>query len=153
MLIYIGADHRGFALKENLKPVLKNLGYEVADVGAAVLTPDDDYPVYAKLVAEKVSASPADVRGILICGSGFGVDEAENKFPNVRSALASSPDHAYQARHDDDANVLAIAADFINEGIAEKMVKVFLATPFAKEEKYKRRLGEVGEIEDKTINH
>ena len=69
MLIYIGADHRGFALKENLKPVLKNLGYEVADVGAAVLTPDDDYPVYAKLVAEKVSASPADVRGILICGS------------------------------------------------------------------------------------
>jgi ribose 5-phosphate isomerase B len=147
MLIYIGADHRGFALKEHLKPILQNQGYEVMDVGAPTLVPDDDYPVYAKLVAEKVSAAPAEVRGVLICGSGFGVDEVANKFPGVRSALASSPDHAYQARHDDDANVLAIAADFMDEANAEKMLKVFLTTPFAKEEKYERRLGEIGEIE------
>ena len=108
MIIYIGADHRGFALKEHLKTILKTDIYEVVDVGAKEVVPDDDYPVYAKLVAEKVSEAPADAKGILICGSGFGVDEMANKFPRVRSALAMSPDHVYQARHDDDANVLAM---------------------------------------------
>ena len=147
MIIYIGADHRGFALKEHLKAILKNDIYEVVDVGAKTLVPDDDYPIYAKAVAEKVSAAPADAKGILICGSGFGVDEAANKFTRVRSALASSPDQVYQARHDDDANVLSLAADFVDEPTAEKIVKVFLTTPFAHEPKYQRRLDEMGEIE------
>ena len=149
MLIYIGADHRGFVLKESLKVFLKNEAYEVADVGATQATPDDDYPDYAAIVAGKVSMAPDDARGIVICGSGFGVDIVANKFPRVRSALASSPDHAYQGRHDDDVNVLAIAADFTDEENAEKMVKVFLATPFAKEAKYTRRLEKITEIENK----
>src|SRR5579859_2456998 len=100
MTIYLGADHRGFALKEQLKAALQQDGFDVVDLGAETLVPDDDFPVYAGKVAEKVSAAPMDSRGILVCGSGFGVDIAANKFPHVRSALASSPDHAYQARHD-----------------------------------------------------
>ncbi len=147
MIIYIGADHRGFKLKEHLKTILKGDVYEVVDVGAKEIVPDDDYPIYAKAVAEKVSLSPSDTKGILICGSGFGVDEVANKFTRVRSALASSPDQVYQARHDDDANVLALAADFVDEPTAEKIVKIFLTTPFAKEPKYQRRLDEIGEIE------
>ncbi len=147
MIIYIGADHRGFALKEHLKEFLKSHAYEVEDVGAVSLVPDDDYPTYAKLVAEKVSGAPDDVRGILLCGSGFGMDIAADKLPLVRAALPMSPDHAYQARHDDDANVVVIAADFMEPAMAEKVIQVFLSTPFARDEKYLRRLKEVGEME------
>jgi len=148
MTIYIGADHRGFLLKEHLKPFLKGLGYEVMDMGAEALVEDDDFPVYASAVAKKVAESPAEARGVVICGSGFGVDIVANKFKGVRSALAMSPEHAYQARHDDDANVLALAADFIVDGtVAEQISKVFFATPFAREDKYSRRLEEIEKTE------
>ena len=83
-----------------------------------------------------------------MCGSGFGVDIAANKVRGVRAGLAMSPDHAYQGRHDDDINVLAIAANFVDETAAMKIVKVFLTTPFAGEDRYKRRLGEIAKEED-----
>jgi len=147
MTIYLGADHRGFNLKERLKRELENEGYDVVDCGAPELVPDDDYPDYSSAVAAKVSAAPDAARGIVICGSGFGVDIVANKFNGVRAGLATSPDHAYQGRHDDDVNVLAIAADFTDEAAATNIVKVFLTTPFAKEEKYTRRLQKIGQIE------
>lgn len=148
MTIYLGADHRGFALKEALKKSLSGEAYTVVDVGASEYIKEDDYPTYAKLVAEKVSANPLEARGILVCGSGFGVDIEANKFNGVRSALPMSPDHAYQARHDDDANILALAADFIDETTAMKMVTIFLSTPFAHEERYQRRLDEISKTEN-----
>lgn len=147
MIIYLGADHRGFALKEKLKQMLAGEAYEVRDLGAASLVPDDDYPVYARAVAENIEKNPNEDRGVLLCGSGFGMDIAANKFPGVRAAMPTSPDHAYQARHDDDANVLIIAADFTDEPTAQKIVKTFLSTPFAKDERYRRRLGEIEESE------
>jgi ribose 5-phosphate isomerase B len=147
MVIYIGADHRGFALKEQLKDALKNDAYEVVDMGAPALAPTDDYPDYAKLVAQKVSEVPSSARGILICGSGAGVDVVANKFLDVRSVLGISTDHVYQARHDDDVNVLSIASDFIEPDTALKMVKIFLSTPLAADEKYARRLQKISEIE------
>lgn len=147
MTIYLGADHRGFNLKECLKPVLKNDGYDVVDAGALAMVADDDYPDYASAVAKQVAAAPDAARGIVICGSGFGVDIVANKFDGVRAALAMSPDQAYAGRHDDDANVLALAADFLDEPAAQKIVKVFLATPFAREEKYLRRIQKIGKIE------
>ena len=115
MIIYIGADHGDSILKRRSKAALKNDGYEVIDLGAARSMPDDDYPDFARAVAEKVSAGTAasEVRGIVICGSGFGVDIVANKFQGVRSALAMSPDHIRRRRQDDDVNVLALAADFI----------------------------------------
>lgn len=148
MTIYIGADHRGFALKEKLKAVLSNEAYTVVDLGAAAYDQNDDYPDFARAVVEAVGKNPGEDRGILICGSGFGVDIAANKFPGIRSVLPSSPDHAYIARHDDDANVLAIAADFTDESVAQKIAKTFLVTPFAKEERYKRRLEKIAKSEE-----
>jgi ribose 5-phosphate isomerase B len=76
------------------------------------------------------------------------MDIAANKVKGVRAALAMSPDHIYQGRHDDDVNVLALAADFITPEDAVKMVKVFLTTPFAKEARYARRLEKIAEIEN-----
>jgi ribose 5-phosphate isomerase B len=153
MTIYLGADHRGFALKEKLKQMLLDEAYDVVDCGAATLVPDDDFPDFAKAVAEAVGKNPESAsnedgsRGILICGSGFGVDIAANKFPGIRAALPSSPDHAYVARHDDDINILALAADFVDETTAGKIVKTFLSTPFAKEPRYQRRLEKIAGFE------
>lgn len=146
MLIFIGADHRGFRLKEMLKNFLKEGGYEIVDKGDAQYVEDDDYPDFAKEVAKEVDADPEARRGILICGSGVGVDVVANKFPRVRSALVSSNDQTFAARHDDDANVLSLAADFTTEEDAKKIVKVFLATPFSGEEKHKRRIQKISEL-------
>ena len=148
MNIYIGADHGGFALKAQLEAELKNDGYAVFDVGDEQLIKDDDYTDFARAVAQNVAQDPAGRRGIVICRSGFGVDIAANKVKGIRSALAMSPDHIYQGRHDDDVNVLALAADFITPEDAIKMVKVFLTTPFAKEERYTRRLAKIADIEN-----
>jgi ribose 5-phosphate isomerase B len=153
MTIYIGADHRGFALKEKIKEALKNAGREVVDLGSAELTPGDDYPDIAGAVARKVSAASADgahgddARGIVICGSGFGVDIVANKFNGVRSALAMSADHIRAGRHDDDVNVLSLAADFITPEKAIEIVEVFLATPFENTEHYLHRLAKIADIE------
>jgi RpiB/LacA/LacB family sugar-phosphate isomerase len=153
MNIFIGADHRGFRLKEQLKDILKNDGYTVTDVGAAEYNGNDDFPDFAKAVAEQVSKAPEDTRGIVICGSGTGVDIVANKFPRIRSVLAISPDHVNMSRHDDDVNVLSIAADFTNEMAVMSILKVFLTTPFAKlEERYTRRLRKIEEIEGRKEN-
>ena len=100
-----------------------------------------------KRLRRKLGSAKDGSRGILICGSGFGVDIAANKIAGVRSALAESAEHARIARHDDDANILALAADSTSIAAAERIAKVFLETPFAGEERYKRRLTEIKEIE------
>ncbi len=134
-------------MKARIKDALKSQGYEVVDLGAEKMIADDDYPDYAAAVAHKVAEAPEAGRGIVICGSGFGVDIVANKTNGVRAGLAMTPDHAYQGRHDDDINVLALAADFVDEAAALNIVKVFLTTPFAKEEKYSRRIAKIGKIE------
>jgi len=153
MIIYLGADHRGFALKEKLKAALTNEAYTITDLGAAALDQNDDYPDYARAVAEAVGKNPSvgddndGDRGILICGSGIGIDIAANKFPGIRCALSTLPDQIYAARHDDNVNVVAIAADFTDEATALKLVKTFIATPFGKEERYERRIEKISKFE------
>jgi ribose 5-phosphate isomerase B len=148
MTIYIGADHRGFALKESIKQALVGEGREVVDCGAPASDPADDYPDFASAVAEKVAAGGDDARGIVICGSGFGVDIVANKYKGVRSALAMSADHVHAGRHDDDVNVLSIAADFVKLEDALGIAHAFLSTPFeSAEARFTRRLGKIAEIE------
>lgn len=148
MLIYLGADHRGFSLKELIKADVKGQGYDVADMGAETYNEGDDYPLFAKLVGEKIRSDPENSRGILICGSGVGMDIVVNKFKGVRAGFALVPDQVYAARHDDNINALILAVDFIEEPEAKKMVNVFLATPFGGDERYRRRLQEIAEIEE-----
>lgn len=147
MIIYIGADHRGFYLKETLKRTLVADGYDVIDLGNTESNPDDDYSDCAAAVAQKVAGTGEEVRGILICGSGIGVDVTANKFKGVRSALAISADQIRAGRHDDDVNVLSIAAEFTEEKTALEIARVFLGTPFGKEERYMRRLDKLAKIE------
>ncbi len=160
MIIFIGADHRGFELKDKLKNWLSQNGHQVEDVGAESLDMDDDYPKYAEAVAQRVSVSdtPTDYnpteqegaqarRGIVICGSGVGVDIVANKFDGIRSGLGINSDQIKSARVDDDINILAIAADSTDESTAIEMVKVFIETDFETAERRTRRLNEIKEIE------
>lgn len=151
MIIYIGADHQGFELKNHLKGILAQRGYTVVDLGNQSLDPDDDYPQFAKKVAEKVSIDFERSKGIVVCGSGVGVDIVANKYPNVRSALAATPDQAFDSRTDDDTNVLALAARYASKEIAEKIVLTWIQTPFAEEERHMRRLKQIGEIEVEAV--
>lgn len=147
-MIYLGADHKGFELKEKIKIWLTEWGYDHEDMGAFELDPIDDYPIYAKKVAESMVES--DDRGILVCGSGVGVDEVANKFDSIRSGLAINKEQVQAARNDDNINVLALASEFTTEEEAKEIVKVFLDTEFADEERFNRRLKEVGEIEEEN---
>ena len=153
MLIYIGADHRGFALKEYLKKYLQGDGYEVIDFGNSKLDENDDYVDFAIGVAKEVSKDPSLGEGILICGSGVGVDMVANKFRNVRSSLCFSPDQAMAARNDDSVNVLSIPADFVDEDKAKKIVAVWLQTKFDGEQNHTRRVKKIEELELRNLNY
>lgn len=142
MNIFIGADHRGFRLKEELRIWLIQSGYEVTDLGAADLLPTDDYPDYAVAVAQKVITTE-DSKGIVICGSGVGVDIVANKVKGIRSALGSSVEEIKSGREDDDINVLALGADYTDFEKAKLLIKTFLETPFKNEERYLRRIEKI----------
>lgn len=153
MLIYLAADHRGFFLKESLKKHLKDAGYEVADFGNKEKDESDDYVDFAIAVAKEVSKDPSFGKGILICGSGVGMDVVANKFRNVRASLCFSPDQAMLARAHDDANVLVLPADFLDEEVAKKIVFVWLQTQFDQNPHHQRRLEKLNDLEAKTLNY
>ena len=148
MLIYIGADHVGFNLKESLKNFLKENGYEVIDVGNYHYDKDDDYPDFAALAAHAVSQDSINRRGVLVCGSGAGMNIVANKFEGVRAVSVNNPEQAKLSRNDGDSNVLTLAADFIDEKIADEILDVWLKTPFSGDERHKRRLKKIMEIEN-----
>lgn len=151
MVIYLGADHRGFELKEHLKNALSRRGYPVVDLGAAVYDETDDFTDIAAALAKKVSENRETSKGIILCGSGVGVTVVANKFPNVRAALVATPDQAFDSRNDDDANVLALGANYLDAATAEKIAVTWLATPFSKEPRFVRRLQELTKIEADTL--
>lgn len=142
MKIYIGADHRGFELKEKMKPWLTAQGHEVVDCGNTVLDPVDDYPDFAFAVAERVVGEPQS-RGIVVCGSGVGVTVAANKIKGARSTTATSAIEVQRGREDDDINVLALSADYVGEVDAQKMITAFLSTGFKNDARHARRLNKI----------
>lgn len=127
--IYIGADHAGFALKQKLVAELKRLGYEPVDVGPAKLDPLDDFPDFAKPVAEAVSEGKA-ARGVLTCGSGLGMAYTANRFAHVRAAVAWSPEIAELSRKHNDANILVLPARFVTDAQGMDILHKWLDTGF-----------------------
>jgi len=143
MNLFIASDHRGFELKEKIKDFLSLEGHSVVDLGNHKYDKNDDYPDFAKEVAEKVSADPEETRGILLCGSGVGVDIVANKFKGVRSALAFSPEQITMAKSDDDVNIISLPSEFLDEERAKEIINAWLNTKFSEEEKDKRRIGKI----------
>jgi len=127
--VALGADHRGFALKEDLKRWLGARGHEVIDCGPASAA-RVDYPDYAFKVARAVARRQAE-RGILICSTGIGMSIAANKVRGVRAALAGTARLARLSREHNDANVLCLGADFVSAAQARRIAGVWLRTGFA----------------------
>lgn len=145
-MLYLGADHRGFKLKEFLKTRLKEWGIDFEDYGAFSFNPDDDYNDFALAVAKKVAEKPEENRGILICGSGIGVDIAANKIKGVKSSLVWRKDLADHRKYYGE-NVLSLPSDFLNKNEAEEIVSIWLNTKeLLRDEKYQRRREKLDEL-------
>jgi len=144
-MIYIGADHRGFELKEQIKEWLISQEYEVEDVGNLEFNPEDDYIDPAVKVAEMVEGSGHDF-GVLICGSGHGVDIVANRFPGVRAVLGFNEEVSVQGREHEDANVLVLPANWVGEEEATERVRLFLQTDVSKTQKYERRRQRIADL-------
>jgi ribose 5-phosphate isomerase B len=128
MKIAIGSDHRGYEVKRRIVSLLQQLGHEVTDVGTTGKE-SVDYPDFAFEVARAVSAGVVE-RGVLICGSGIGMCIAANKVPGVRAAPCHDSITAEMSRRHNDANVLCLSADLLGEELIDRMVRIWLETPF-----------------------
>lgn len=147
-MLYLGADHRGFKLKQEIKKYLDEKKIPYQDLGALEYNKDDDYPDFAFAVAKKVAENPIDNKGIVICGSGMGVDTTANKVKGVRASLVWSLE-ASQALHPGQSNVIALPADFLDTEEAKKIIEIWLDKDGKTlEERHKRRLKKIEAIEN-----
>ena len=144
MRIAIGTDHRGYSLRSNVIDLVERLGHEVEDVGSfsgeAV-----DYPDIASLVSLKVSRGEVD-RGILVCGTGLGMCIAANKFRGVRAAPCHDDLTTELSRRHNDTNVLCLSADLLGGRLIDRMVELWLSTPF-EGGRHARRIEKIDNLE------
>ncbi len=145
MRIVVGADHRGYELKDEIADALKQAGHEVLDVGTHSAD-SVDYPDYARAIGGALTDGRAE-RGVLVCGSGVGASIGANKIHGVRAALCHDPYSARQGVDHDDMNVLCLGARVIDSELALELVKAFLDARLSGEERYRRRLEKVAEME------
>ena len=145
MRVVIGSDHAGFVLKTQLAAYLEELHQPVVDVGTYNADPVD-YPDFAEAVGKAVLDGRAD-RGILICGSGVGASVAANKLPGIRAGLCHDTYSAHQGVQHDDMNVLVLGARVLGIELAKELVRTYLGANFTNEERHRRRLAKVTELE------
>lgn len=154
MKIYIGTDHAGFELKEELKMFLESLGCEVEDKGAYEFNESDDYPDFiypvVKAVAEDI-VRDLDSRGIVIGGSGQGEAIVANKVKGIRAAVVYDEYSAEMSRKHNDANIISLGNRTLAVSKAKELVKLWLETPFSNDERHKRRIEKIKTIENSTL--
>ena len=145
MKIFLGTDHAGFELKEKLKIFLKAEGHQVADEGAFEFDPADDYPEFVKIVAQQVACDPENNRGIILGASGQGEAICANRYIGIRAAVYyGGPEKIVTlSREHNNANILALGANFLSPEQAEAAVKLWLTTKFSHDERHLRRLGQI----------
>jgi ribose 5-phosphate isomerase B len=150
MRIAIGSDHAGFGLKEFLAAYLRELRYQVLDVGTYSTEPVD-YPDFAEAVGKALQERLAD-RGVLICGSGVGASVAANKLPGIRAGLCHDTYSAHQGVEHDDMNILVMGARVIGFELARELTRAFLEAKFTGEERHRRRLEKLHVLEARYGN-
>ena len=137
MKVILGADHGGFALKQELTETLRLGGHEIVDVGALRYDQGDDYPDFALAVAHAVARGEGE-RGIIVCGSGVGASVAANKVRGVRAAICHDTYSARQGVEHDDMNVLCLGGRVVGVALAAELVQAFLGAQFTGEERHAR---------------
>ena len=154
MNIYIGTDHAGFQLKEELKKYLEDLGCTVEDMGAYGFNEADDYPDFifpvVKAVAEEI-LNGHDSRGIVIGGSGQGEAIVANKAKGIRAAVVYDEYSAKMSREHNDANIISLGSRTLSSNKAKELVKIWLDTSFSNEERHKRRIEKIKAIENNNF--
>ncbi len=145
MRIAVATDHAGFPLKQAIMDELRRLGHDVLDLGTDSEAPVD-YPDYAEAAGDAIRSGRAD-RAVLLCGSGVGASVAANKIPGVRAAVCHDAYSAHQGVEHDDMNVLTLGSRVIGTMLARELVRTFLEAKFSNEERHRRRLDEVKDIE------
>ena len=148
-MIYLASDHGGYKLKEAIEKHLKEKGVEVIDVGPEKLDPTDDFPDFVIPLAKKVAEDPKNL-GVVLCRNGVGVEVAANKIDGVRAALSWEPKHAASSRRDDNSNVLALPADYLDQKKAIEVLEAWLSTPYAREPRFERRLKKIEKEENEN---
>ena len=146
--IVIASDHAGFELKEEIKKSLLSNGFKCLDLGPSD-TLSVDYPDYGIKLAQAVS-NDTNRKGIIICGTGIGMSIVVNRFPAIRGALCSDLDTAKLSREHNDSNVLILGGRLINKGLANEIVKTWLATPF-EGGRHQRRLDKIKDIDHSKL--
>jgi ribose 5-phosphate isomerase B len=147
MRIAVGTDHRGYQIRTKLIDLLERLGHEVDDVGT--FTEESvDYPDIAAQVAQKVSHGEVE-RGVLVCGTGLGMAIAANKFTGVRAAPCHDDLTAEMSRRHNDSNVLCLSSDLLGERLIDRMVELWLSTPF-EGGRHARRVDKISGLEHDT---
>jgi ribose 5-phosphate isomerase B len=145
----IAADHGGYELKEYLTKMLRESGVEVIDFGDRQLVPDDDYPDFVVPLARAVAEGKVE-RGIAICGSGVGASVCANKISGVRACLIHENFSARQGVEDDDLNMICFGGLVVGHALAWELTQTFLAARFIGEERFRRRLAKVADLENKA---
>ncbi len=144
MRIAVGTDHRGFVIRAKVVDLVKQLGHEVTDVGT-FSSDSVDYPDIAADVAHRVGRHEVE-RGILVCGTGLGMCIAANKVAGVRAAPCHDDITAELSRRHNDSNVLCLSADLLGERLIDRMIEIWLNTPF-EGGRHARRVDKITEIE------
>ena len=148
-MIYLGADHRGFLLKEKIKEMLISQDMEVTDLGPTKIVPDDDFPIISIKLTENVVKKNGDT-GILICGSGTGACVAANKVIGARATLGFSAKQIVAARTDDNVNILCLSCNYLDEDANLEIVESFINSFYVAEERRIRRLKQISDYELQT---
>lgn len=149
MRIAVATDHAGFPLKDAVIQVVREAGHEPIDLGTNSTEPVD-YPDYAEKLGRAILEGQAD-RGVLICGSGVGASIAANKIHGIYAGLCHDYYSAHQGVEHDDMNVLCLGARVIGPALVPELVQAFLGAQFSTEERHRRRVGKVREIERENI--
>lgn len=146
-MLYIGADHRGYYLKEQIKKYLDVKKILYKDLGNHEYQKDDDYPDFGYKVARAVLKHPKD-RGLLICGTGQGIAMVANKLRGIRAAAIFSKKDAIHVRNENNANIMTLSGDDISIQKARTILDAFLETPFSLEKRHRRRVAKIILIEE-----
>lgn len=150
--IGVAADHGGFALKEFLAGRMREEGHAVVDFGDSRFDPDDDYPDFVVPLADAVARGVVD-RGVATCGSGVGACVVANKVCGVRACLIHEVFSARQGVEDDDLNLICLGGLVVGQALAWELVKAFLAAEFSGEERHRRRLAKIMNMQEGTSDH
>jgi ribose 5-phosphate isomerase B len=147
MRIAVGADHAGYPLNERVMDELRLAGHEITDFGTHDGSIPDDFPDYAKQIGEALQSGAAEI-GILVCGSGVGAAVAANKLRGIRAALCGDTYSAHQSREHDDCNVLCLGSRVTGVELALDIVRSFVAAKFTGEERHRRRVAKIADLEN-----